>query len=410
MSATQSKERRSGSRQFHKKSRNSCLPCRRRRVKCNLQPPTCANCNRRNERCSYTQESRESHTSNKILDAHGGSSEDNPISFNYSDFNSYFPILYSQDLCESRHLVPRLPTSPIAWVMERTFTLSWLSESEREDISLEFDRQANSFKYVQETIAALYALHEWSQIQPRSNLYAIAYKHHIEASISFRHSQAEVNTANWIATLLFGIGVIVFQFATALTTSDETDNYLQLLHVLRKSSYIATELAPYIRASPLMQFTVSQHTRHQSHLDEQTWNAVCCLDALDYPEDTTEEARLSCVQAIAALKRWVAAVKGYPKNWRQFIDWPAAVSEQYLSALSNKHPVALVIFIYWCSVMHRSPRRWYMVGWTNRAATVAMKHLGPEWDLVLEFPRNVLSNGLNTVDRLAFPAGNLYGM
>ncbi|EED22370.1 long chain fatty alcohol oxidase, putative [Talaromyces stipitatus ATCC 10500] len=39
------------SRQFHSKNRHGCIPCKRRRVKCNLARPICRNCARRNKVC-----------------------------------------------------------------------------------------------------------------------------------------------------------------------------------------------------------------------------------------------------------------------------------------------------------------------------------------------------------------------
>ncbi|KAI2615803.1 hypothetical protein GGS26DRAFT_454536 [Hypomontagnella submonticulosa] len=402
MEPSGSKERRSVSRQFHSKSRNGCLTCRRRRVRCNLQAPICANCHRRNESCSYQhQESRdpnEAILSNALVSPYIWIPENGNVHKgllhsrgSYHDASAW--VLAGENVtCGVWDGVGSLSKGPINWVMEETFLLSWLSTLERGALSWEFNRQADTFEYVGRTITALYALHEWSRSTSRSNLYADAYRYHIEASILFRNSQLDVNESNWMGILMFGIGVIVFQFATALRTSDGTNDHIELLRVLRSSSSLASQLGPYLLMSPL---TKLGHGLPKSHLDDFTWNALCYLDFLDYPEGTSAETRQACLQSITALKGWVVEIDGQPSNWRHFICWPAAVSEQYLAALSDKHPVAVVIFVYWCCIMNRSPKRWYMVGWANRAASTAMRHLGEEWNIALEFPRTTLTSDIS---------------
>ncbi|KAI0113465.1 hypothetical protein F4814DRAFT_421864 [Daldinia grandis] len=393
-------ESRSGSRKFHRKSRNSCVPCRRRRVKCNLQPPICANCHRRNESCSYTSPNAyelapirlsKSQAKASASKSDVGNSCKDLTHFGNTKFNLNSRALYDNDSLYGMWQQILTPSSSMIQVMEETYLLSLLPNIESGIFSHEFRRLASTFEYVHQTFTALYELHRWSQSTSLSNLYTSAYQHHIEASVLFRHSQPEVNGTNWMAVLIFGIGVIVFQFATSLKTADTIDNYLELLHVLRGSFQLAIELAPFLRMSSLMLLTQPRLHSPKSHLDEATLNILGRLDSLDYIEDTTGETKLACLQSIKSLKEWIIDVNGYPGNWRQFMDWPAAVPEQYLSALSQRHSMSLVVFIYWCSIMHRCPKRWY-AGWASRAASIAMRHLGEEWDYVLEEPRKLLTS------------------
>ncbi|KAI1085168.1 hypothetical protein F5B20DRAFT_132231 [Whalleya microplaca] len=402
MAATQDRERRSGSRQSHKKSRNSCMPCRRRRVRCNLQPPICANCHRRNEHCSYEQQKIQELNVTRLTNTHMythtklsgfGNVPLDGLSLGYANSDLDSRVLRDEaSLSGAQQAITEPISRSINWVTEKTFILAWLSDREKSNFAQEFDYQANAFQYVHQTIIALCALHEWSLRPPHPFLYATAYEHHIAASVLFRNSQAEVNEANWIATLMFGVGVIIFQFATALKTSDGANEYLEMLQVLRSSFSVSKQLGPFIHSSPLMRFTGPYLSQRNAHLDAATWNAVCSLESLDYPGGTTDETRYACLHSTAALKEWVIDVDGHPENWRHFIHWPAAVSEQYLSALSRRHPVALVIFVYWCAIMCRSPKRWYMDGWANRAADAAVKHLRPEWNYVLVWPLSMLSS------------------
>ncbi|OTB10807.1 hypothetical protein K445DRAFT_322700 [Daldinia sp. EC12] len=403
MESVQRKERRSSSRQYHRKSRNGCVPCRRRRVKCNLQPPICANCFRRKELCSYSsQDARElsplaaARLQGEISSGSSdvGSSSNGLENPRHMESNMDLWVLYgSGSLLGAWQRVLELDTtSPLIQIMEETFLLSLLPDVERRVFAHEFSRLASDFEYVQRTFTALYELHEWSLSTSCTNLYASAYRHHIEASVMFRHTQPGINGSNWMAALMFGIGVIVFQFANSLKTPDMIDTCLELLYALRGSSKLAMELAPYLRTSSIMLLTQPHSHPSNFHMDKATLNMLACLDSLSYSEDTTDETKRACLQSVKALREWTNEVKGYPRNWRQFIDWPAAVSEQYLTALSQRHSTSLVIFVYWCAIMNRCPKRWYMIGWASRAATVAMRHLGEEWDEVLEIPRALLAS------------------
>ncbi|KAI1653268.1 hypothetical protein F4813DRAFT_375261 [Daldinia decipiens] len=401
MEDAQNNERRSGSRQFHRKSRNSCVPCRRRRVRCNLQPPICANCHRRNESCSYTSPNAyelapipfsKAQAKASAWKSNVGNNSKDFTGFGSTEFDLNSQALYdNMSLYRTwQQILDPCATSSMIQVMEETYLLSLLPNIKGGLFGYEFDRLASTFEYVHRTFTALYELHQWSQNTSRSNLYTFAYQHHIEASVLFRHSQPEVNGTNWMAVLIFGIGVIVFQFAAFLKTPDTIDNYLELLHILRGSFQLAIELAPFLRMSSLMLLTQPRLHSPKLHLDELVLNILACLDSLGYPEDTTGEMKRACLQSIISLKEWIIEVNGYPGNWRQYMDWPAAVPEEYLSAISQRHPTSLVIFIYWCSIMHRCPKRWY-AGWASRAASVAMRHLGGEWNHVLEAPRKLLA-------------------
>ncbi|KAI1473140.1 uncharacterized protein F4812DRAFT_40746 [Daldinia caldariorum] len=414
MESAQNKERRSSSRKFHKKSRNSCLPCRRRRVKCNLQPPVCSNCHRRKESCSYISQTAQESTPLAVARVQ---EEISPGKINASDspnslkntrnielFTNWQALHGNESLrgAWQRALEPNT-ISPLIQIMEETFLLSLLPDIERQVFAREFTRLASAFEYVQRSFIALYELHEWSLSTSCPSLYTSAYQHHIEASMIFRHTQPKINSSNWMAVLTFGIGVIIFQFANFLKTPDMLDTSLELLFALRGSSKVAVELAPYLQISSIMLLTQPHSRPPNLHLDELTSNMLVCLDLLGYPDDTTDETKHACLHSVKALKRWIVEVNGCPRNWRQFIDWPAAVSEQYLTALSQKHATSLVIFVHWCAIMNRCPKRWYMVGWANRAATIAMRQLGEEWDRALEIPRALLA----TEAEARYPVHNL---
>jgi hypothetical protein len=67
--------------------------------------------------------------------------------------------------------------------------------------------------------------------------------------------------------------------------------------------------------------------------------------------------------------------------------------EQYINLLRERRPIALLIYAYWCTIMHQGPSRWFTQGWARRAAYASMSNLGADWDAWLEWPRFALEQG-----------------
>jgi hypothetical protein len=169
--------------------------------------------------------------------------------------------------------------------------------------------------------------------------------------------------------------------------SNDNYDYLQTLHVLRSSGNIAVEVGTFLLRSQFYSFCLSRQDLVPFSLDSETRQAVASLESLPYPPDTSARTRDACQSAIQALQEWIVECNGHPRTWRDFIAWPQAVVEEYLSLLREQHPVALVIFAHWCAIMHRAPRRWFMDRWAARAFSSLTEFLGAEWDDAMRWPK-----------------------
>ncbi|KAH8890536.1 hypothetical protein GQ53DRAFT_589932, partial [Thozetella sp. PMI_491] len=88
--------------------------------------------------------------------------------------------------------------------------------------------------------------------------------------------------------------------------------------------------------------------------------------------------------AVATLKSWLFLTRGRPRTWRDFIIWPASISPECMALFKSNDPLATVIFLHWCAVMHNAPSRWFLRGWARKIAVLALRQLNPsEWYCLL---------------------------
>ncbi|OTA97583.1 hypothetical protein M434DRAFT_391772 [Hypoxylon sp. CO27-5] len=378
----------SGSRKFHSKSRNGCGQCKKRRVRCNLESPICLNCRKRKEACDYLQGQPTlllSSTKPAISAASCLSREtDNTIRLRST---ALMPI-DSPSTSTPQNTFLEVLTS----ILDKVHMDMTVSSREFSTWTQELHRHINQFNYLEPTLKSIQSFLKWfKRGQTTSESYASALRYNIEASSRFRISSARVTDANWLAILIFGIGIIIFHFCIALSSSDQDFDFIDMFYILRESSKVGRQVGPYFLNSRLGSLLKRRYTA-DGLADDEILTAIGHLEAVIYLKEQSLDTGFLYCQTVESLKSWVIMVEGCPQTWRDFIHFPEMVSEVYLQSLQRKNPLALLIFIYWCAIMHQAPHRWFMGKWARRAADSAMSYLGPEWTAALEWPRTVLGS------------------
>ncbi|KAI0877668.1 hypothetical protein GGS24DRAFT_446357 [Hypoxylon argillaceum] len=393
------------SKRFHSKSRNGCGQCKRRRVRCNFQGPVCSNCHRRNEFCDYLVD-YDSH----LPEIEGSRSHAytttpfEPIiacrpmkSFSFEDEYAY--LSSCAELFIALDYYPILANEGDLQACTKAFfsNTDWppfaLSRDKLPVSKGDYGYQNKTLDYLLPTISSLCAMHQTLQRESQSpGTYAQALQYNITASTRFRHTENGVHEGNWLPMLMFGVGYIMFSFADALSAPDCDFDYLSVFHILRGTAKIGDEIGEHLEKSYLS--GILQRRRRElaepSGPDD-SLQAINQLGLSEHPTGTSETTRAHCRHALDKLKWWARFVHGTPQIWKHFILWPASVTDGFIIALKEKQPLALLTYIYWCTVMYRAPRRWYTDGWHQRVAVAVMSELGPEYDALLEWPSFTLS-------------------
>ncbi|KAI1279858.1 hypothetical protein F5Y07DRAFT_15290 [Xylaria sp. FL0933] len=280
----------------------------------------------------------------------------------------------------------------------------------------DFSYQHNVLGYLLPTISSLCAIHQTLQQKSlSSDAYATALQHNITASCRFRYAECSVHEDNWLPILLFGVGHIMFSFAAAQSVPDRDFEYLSIFQVLRGTARIGDLVGVFLEKSELSGILELKRRRFaEPSRPNDSLQPISQLRLAQHPEGTSETTRTHCKHALERLEWWARLVNGSPQFWREFILWPASVTDGFVAALKEKQPVALLIFIYWCVVMHRAPRRWYANSWPQRVAVAAMSELGPEYGALLEWPNVALNTSLAADKTHFYPQllrhSNMFGL
>jgi hypothetical protein len=188
----------------------------------------------------------------------------------------------------------------------------------------EINHQAEQFEYIKPTLSSLCSLYEWDRgKRGSSQLFTAAMKYNLEALHLFRNSKVDITANNWLAVLTFGIGIMIFHFATADPAIDQQGNFLSVFHLLRGTAKVAIQVEPFFKNSELKAMLSRRRILIKSPFNDGALQAVQRLAAVRHPEGTPDSVRVTCSQAIASLIGWTKAVEGCPRSWLDFILFPA---------------------------------------------------------------------------------------
>ncbi|KAI1267589.1 hypothetical protein F5Y18DRAFT_443342 [Xylariaceae sp. FL1019] len=349
---------------------------------CNLQAPICSNCYRRNEPCDYLQGHHTPQSaSTRALYA--------PPKIHILGFP---PLLSCADLFTS------ITYNPPQTHRGKLFApaSAWSAQAECIPLTIQSGGyivadQTEKAQYLLRTIFSIRDIFNALEFETSSgDIYTKAMQHNMHASSIFRSAEQGIHEENWLSIFMFGIGHIMFNFAAAQCAPDCAFDFLDIFHVLRGTARIGDEVAPYLECSGVGRVLdgeryLETETLSTAGLDD-CLNAIDRLTLAEHPDGTSETIRVHCQHALETLKWWVRAVNGAPRNWKHFILWPGSVTDTFVSALAKRQPVALLLYIYWCAIMYRAPRRWFADRWQRRVVGAALTYLEPCYAVFLEWP------------------------
>jgi hypothetical protein len=216
--------------------------------------------------------------------------------------------------------------------------------------------------------------------------------------------EQNINKTNFPAVGLFMLCHCIFHFAVAKFVAASDFDYLEVFqHVLREGDGIRIQLLSHVQRSGLLEHAslpvVRSSAAHTYHAE--TRIALDLLASARHPGDTPDAIIVACTQALESLKEWAKIVDGNPREWSHFFHWPCAVSPTFILALKERQPVATLIFVHWCAIMHQAPKIWFLDGWARRTAFAAMAELPTTPRDLLRWPMIVFDDGSTRKIRLS---------
>ncbi|PTB66785.1 hypothetical protein BBK36DRAFT_1168313 [Trichoderma citrinoviride] len=389
-----------GSRTFHHKTRNGCGRCKKRRVRCNLQAPSCYNCTRRGELCDYRFLGRDATTSPLIVSpSHAAYMERRSYTSGSSSPETPLVGLRLSVMAPVSHPQADVDATPVTAVschVVDSMALCMLRDEESHLIPDELAGQTDASEYLEHNMAMISTLHSnsttslFSNDSDRTISDLSAYQHQIAASSKFRSSVSAISDRNWFTVLVFAISVLIFHFdihrRTKRGSSLADDELLEPILALRGAALLGIELGPWLMKSRLLTVIRSRVAAENPPWDHLAEQAVTNLQLMNDASPAMRSNRAVYRDALEKMQFWLRLTSCRPRTWLHFVWWPGALGQEYLHLLETRDSMALVILVHWCAVMKTSPRKWwFMEGWAENVARPVIVRIGPGWDGAMEW-------------------------
>ncbi|KAI2817542.1 transcriptional regulator family: Fungal Specific TF [Aspergillus niger] len=367
-------------RRSHKKSRNGCELCKKRRVKCDEQDP-CSNCLTRGTTCSY--EHRPSPLSHRNGSHISVSSSGSEAIDERTRRNSALPSP-RQDIYDSFYR----KMTVLAWSSEWTgrdpelmhhYTLytsrSIARRPEMQQVWLvDIPKIAYSHEFLMHGILALSALHIASNCPAEYSSYMKSSRYHITLALrSFRKALLSPTAENCCALFASSSIIMVYTFATP-TEPDSAGAWAILESVIEIFKLCRGILA-------LKSFIDSIRNSPLRPLFRQDFDASVCiakgnpnklflgieneLHQLSYFLDVElpeNHQKFPCVHALEQLDFSFKCIQNaeLPLECGMIFIWPLSFEEEFMHLLKEMNVGALVLMAYYCAQLCVFEDYWFV--------------------------------------------------
>ncbi|KAL2782549.1 hypothetical protein BJX66DRAFT_179686 [Aspergillus keveii] len=372
-------------RRSHRKSRNGCDQCKQRRVKCDEERP-CRNCSRRGTDCTF--ECRSSATPPSTTRPHNGdfgilsdirgrmitASTDAPA----SRPSSQDPFHVFNDRHSEGTWFPQEWTAQDSELMHHYTLHTYRTIARRpqmqETWQVAIPEIAYSYEFLMHGLLGLSALHLAHLKPERYSHYLAGAGFHMSLGLrSYRRIILSPSSSNCSALFCFSSLIMVYIYASPSehaesATAHGLDSILELIGLCRGTLV----LRPYldqIRESPLEPLFMKDFGRDV--LDDSTDRAsifqdlaphLSTLHALIMSDIHDPPERATFLQALGRLEASFNTIRNAdtPLECGMLYVWPLSIEEPFLSALRQRHPVALVLLAFYCAQLRAFEDYWFV--------------------------------------------------
>ncbi|CAG8198311.1 unnamed protein product [Penicillium olsonii] len=401
-------------RRSHRKSRAGCVQCKKRKVKCDENKPSCQNCERHGVICSFASPSRlpSAPPAVDFAESPGPSSGPENATSRVTTILPPIPPITPQSLPSLHSLAP-FPSTLAVFDLEllhhyTTSTCYTLSRSPAVQTVWreEAPRIGFSEPLVLHTLLALTGLHlARSDESRRASCLAHAHMHH---SIAVRE------VVPLVAPLAQDNGAALFMFSTltcmfSCAKPSEEGQFLVLFErgglanwarFFRGTKTIIHSGGEDLRKGKLAPIFMNGEFLAASHRSpealEQGKPYVWELQVMIQKECSADPQLLNVYQETLDELARTLALTIRPDSMRRLetadvFRWLLDISDDYLNLVLQEAPIALIIFAYWCAAIRQIEWMWWMDGLSSRLLTQLVSVLDPKYREWLWWPDEIIN-------------------
>ncbi|KAK6504532.1 hypothetical protein TWF481_006473 [Arthrobotrys musiformis] len=408
----------SSTRRSHRKSRNGCLQCKQRHMKCDEHRPICVNCSTSGRLCVFSRPAL-----HVVQDraGHGPSSDSRPSSATAaspasigSSPRSLGAVIGSTRLDPSSHI----PESQAESLPPQLYDLTHLELLHHLETQIlrheahslfpddidpsclvdEVIQSAMSAPYLMDELLAFSALH-LSVVTPdpskKKDYHHRASQLQTRALTIFNTERPVVSEKNCMEMLLFSgtLGLHAL-FDTATFHQDFTEfleMFIQFLSLHRGICTVTRQTWDIISKSKLRNVVscMTEVERQDPQFAESPTECDTLLAKIEAARNSFDLATFrACHEAVGWLQ-WVTRQRRclkLPLRIHAVMAWPVLISFEYLQALRQRRPEALVILAHWAVFLHYH-REFWVFGDSGRVLIESTtKYLGSYWEDWMAWP------------------------
>ncbi|KAJ0422027.1 hypothetical protein BJY00DRAFT_280790 [Aspergillus carlsbadensis] len=399
----------------HTKSRQGCIRCKQKHVKCDEARPTCSTCVRYDVPCAYPPRKPPGATSRARGQEQGGMIQDISPGATAASSNSASaspapaPVavaVAAPEVASSLSLAhkPHQPRSSLTfWEFELMH--HWIvNVSDSFDISPGFHRvfrdelvgAATRFEFFMHMLLILSALHLSLTKSPKftERHRAFILQGCSDAMAAFQLEATNITEENCEEIQAFHSLVAIYALALAQfdrnekTDREETvvDEIVQILILIKANRAIKDTAQPIVDAKRENRWVVDEDVFIDSDGypgDDELVDAVTNLQPWIDSADDAEAVRALNTRAATL----VADTTSYRlrRNLRLFV-WPNFVDDEFLGLVTRRNPIALVILAHYAVVLDQSRALWWCGQWGARIIAAVASSLPERFRPAMAYP------------------------
>ncbi|KAF2790173.1 hypothetical protein K505DRAFT_327753 [Melanomma pulvis-pyrius CBS 109.77] len=385
----------------HKKSRNGCYQCRKRRVKCNEQRPRCTNCTHRDEECHFPlplllprdpgspNDFSPCGTPGDRSSAHRSPSDSTLV------FTSASSYLYARLPRSSTNLAPLQLSSPgpigindLAlmhyWCTRTCYSFTPFGADLFRD---HVGQEALRYDYLMEALLALTLLHIASEMDDTiaAGPYVSAALQHQNRGLSgLRATLSDISPSNCDAIFASSVFIMVCAIVSPLLPAGRDDDakstaesMLLLVDFINGIASIVELSRKWLENGPMS--TIFDHTLKQG-LSSDNWFPAEELRHL------VGEAVIHGSHKHQIFEQAIHELETVGKRNRSVVIWVTLVGSDFLDELRSGDLFAITIFMHWGVLLYKTSDMW----WTRYSGTRLVGELsstlvgrGEKWDKIV---------------------------
>ncbi|KAL2811278.1 hypothetical protein BJX63DRAFT_399578 [Aspergillus granulosus] len=379
-------------RRAHRKSRNGCLECKRRHVKCDERQPVCSNCTTSQRVCEYGSRFLSAYPRSPLPGRVGQSASPAPASGGASPESqgpSSAPVpdqpvnMLHVDLFHNLYTEVHLTFDP-------TRSFPWLADLVGESITT---------PYLVNELLAFSALHLSTTRPSRREFYRYHAAHLQTHALSiFKESNPQVTQETCVPLFLFATVLGIHMLCDTLIYREETSlpaflprfvHFFRLYYGVRAVISEAWSIIQDTVLAPTFNYGRDVYA-FDGHFGPGCSKLLSLITNANLGKDLTDTYR----QAIESLQSCLNVTEGSHEPHASIngvTTWPILVQIEFGDLLEQERPEALVILAHYALLLHRFRHSWLFGDSGQFIIVEVTRHLGDEWKEWLEWPNDVVN-------------------